>query len=159
MTVIPYLKQKIIEPTNSSIFFPQSTWVGRESPRQYPCSAQPLFCVLCKHLTSKFHFFTNKIYLIIHCLLGIVRDCFFFFFFFFCGTHRICCSVAQFCLTLCDPMVPLSKGFPRQEYWSGLPFCSPGDLPSPGMEPTSALAGRFFTTEPRGKPIYRRGIE
>ena len=43
---------------------------------------------------------------------------------------------------------PLSEGFPRQEYWSGLPFPSPGDLPDPGMEPTSpAWAGRFFTTE------------
>ena len=44
---------------------------------------------------------------------------------------------------------PLSMGFPRQEYWSGLPFPSPGDLPDPGIEPVSlALAGRFFTTEP-----------
>ena len=48
---------------------------------------------------------------------------------------------------------PLSMGFPRQEYWSGLPFPSPGDLPRPGIEPTSpALAARFFTTEPPGKP-------
>ena len=44
-------------------------------------------------------------------------------------------------------------GFPRQEYWSGLPFPSPGDLPHPGIEPVSpALAGGFFTTEPSGKP-------
>ena len=39
---------------------------------------------------------------------------------------------------------------PRQEYWSGLPFPSPGDLPHPGIEPASlkfpALAGRFFIT-------------
>ena len=41
---------------------------------------------------------------------------------------------------------PLSMGFPRQEYWSGLTFPFPGDLPDPGMEPVSpALAGRFFT--------------
>ena len=47
---------------------------------------------------------------------------------------------------------PLSMGFSRQEYWSGLPFPSPGDLPDPGMEPESpALAGMFFTTEPLGK--------
>ena len=42
--------------------------------------------------------------------------------------------------------------FPRQEYWSGLPFLSPGDLPGSGIEPTSpmssALAGRLFGTEP-----------
>ena len=51
---------------------------------------------------------------------------------------------------------PLSLGFSRQEYWSGLPFPPPGDLPDPGMElmsPVSpALAGRSFTTEPLGKP-------
>ena len=46
---------------------------------------------------------------------------------------------------------PLSMGFPGQEYWSSLPFPSPGDLPSPGIEPPSlALAGGFFTTEPPG---------
>jgi len=40
-------------------------------------------------------------------------------------------------------------GFPRQEYWSGSPFPSPGDLPDPGIGAVSpALAGRFFTTEP-----------
>ena len=44
-------------------------------------------------------------------------------------------------------------GFPRQDYLSGLPFPSPGDLPNPGIEPTSpALADGFFTTEPPGKP-------
>jgi len=50
--------------------------------------------------------------------------------------------------------VPLSMVFPRQEYWSGLPFPPPGDLPNPRMEPESlvspALAGGFFTTEPLG---------
>ena len=40
---------------------------------------------------------------------------------------------------------PLSLGFPRQEYWSGLPFPPPGDLPDPGIEARSpALAGEFF---------------
>ena len=48
----------------------------------------------------------------------------------------------------------LSMGFSRQEYWSGLPFPSPGDLPNPGIKPISAaLAGGFFTTEPPGKPF------
>ena len=43
--------------------------------------------------------------------------------------------------------------FPRQEHWSGLPFPSPGDLPHPGFKPPfPVLAGRFFTTEPPGKP-------
>ena len=51
------------------------------------------------------------------------------------------------------PQAPLSMGFYRQEYWSGLPFPPPGDLPDPGIESASpALAGEFFTTEPPGKP-------
>ena len=50
--------------------------------------------------------------------------------------------VAQLCPTLCDPQTIacqalLYTGFSRQEYWSGLPFPSPGDLPTPGMEPKS----------------------
>jgi len=48
---------------------------------------------------------------------------------------------------------PLSMGYPRHEYWSGLPFPTPGDLSDPGIEPASlALAGRFFTIETPGKP-------
>ena len=44
---------------------------------------------------------------------------------------------------------PLSMEFPSQEYWSGLPFSSPGVLPNPGIEPKSpALAHGFFTYEP-----------
>ena len=44
--------------------------------------------------------------------------------------------------------------FSRQEYWSGLPFPCPGDLPDPEIEARSPLlAGRFFTTEPSGKPL------
>ena len=50
---------------------------------------------------------------------------------------------------------PLSMGSSRQEYWSGLPFPSPGYLPDPGIEPTSfvspALAYGFFTTGPPEK--------
>ena len=43
--------------------------------------------------------------------------------------------------------IPLSLGFPTQDYWSGLPFCPPGDLPGPGIEPVSpVLTGGFFTT-------------
>ena len=50
------------------------------------------------------------------------------------------CLHAQSCPTLCDPVdcslqAPLSMGFSRQEYWSGLPFPSPGDLPDSGIEP------------------------
>ena len=65
-------------------------------------------------------------------------------------------SVAQSCLTLCDPwtvahQAPLSIEFFRQEYWSGLPFPSPGNLPDSGIKPrSSAFSGGFFTTVPRG---------
>ena len=48
---------------------------------------------------------------------------------------------------------PLSMGFLGQEYWSGLPFPPPGDLPDPGIKSVSpALTGGFFTTEPPRKP-------
>ena len=47
----------------------------------------------------------------------------------------------------------LSMGFSRQEYWSGLPFHSPGDLPDPGIEPGSpTLEAEALTSEPPGKP-------
>ena len=45
-------------------------------------------------------------------------------------------------------------GFPRQEYWIGLPFPSPEDIPDAGVEPASpALTGGLFTTEPSEKPF------
>ena len=67
-------------------------------------------------------------------------------------TERV--NNAKSCLTLCDAMDcnqgPLSMGFPRQEYWIGLPFPSPGDLPNPGIKLASpTLAGGFFTTGPQ----------
>ena len=49
----------------------------------------------------------------------------------------------------------LSVEFPRQEYWSGLPFPSPGDLPDPGIQPGPlALQADSLPSEPPGKPIY-----
>ena len=72
----------------------------------------------------------------------------------------MCLKLLQSCLMLCDSMdysQPESTGFSRQEYWSGLPCPPPRDLPDPGIEPGSlispTLAGRFFTTEPPGKPL------
>ena len=47
---------------------------------------------------------------------------------------------------------PLSMGFPKQEYWSGLPYPSPEDLPNPAIKPAFlAWQADFFTTEPPGK--------
>ena len=52
---------------------------------------------------------------------------------------------------------PLSLGFPRQEYWSSVPFPSPGDLSDPGIKPASlaspGLAGGFFTLSSLGSPV------
>ena len=70
---------------------------------------------------------------------------------------ELCGLLAQACPTLGTPrtvacQAPLCMGFPRQEYWSGLPFSSPGDLPNPGielespaLEADSCTAGGFFT--------------
>ena len=57
----------------------------------------------------------------------------------------------------CSPQAPLSMGFSRQEYWSGLPFPSPGDLPNPGIEPgPPALQADSLPSEAPGKPRVRR---
>ena len=58
---------------------------------------------------------------------------------------------------------PLPMGFSRQEYWSGLPCPPPGDLPDPGIEPTSltspALAGGFFTTSSSWEALQGSGSQ
>ena len=65
-------------------------------------------------------------------------------------------EVTQSCPTLCNPVdysyqAPPSMGFSRQEYWSGLPFPSPGDLPNPGIKPGSpALQADALPSEPPG---------
>ena len=67
--------------------------------------------------------------------------------------------IAEWCPTLVIPrtvthQAPLSMGFPRQEYWSGLPCPPPGDLPDPEIEPRSpAFAGGFFSAGPPGKLV------
>ena len=72
-------------------------------------------------------------------------------------------SVAQSCLTLCNPwtvaqQAPLFMGFSREEYWNGLPFLPPGNLPNPGIKLVSpvspALAGGFFTTSSTWKALF-----
>ena len=78
------------------------------------------------------------------------------------GMKPFVCLRAQPCLAICDPhgwahQATLSIRFPRQEYWSALPFPCPGDLPNPGIRPPSsvspALAGGFLTIEPPEKPL------
>ena len=77
--------------------------------------------------------------------------------------HTLVCVLS--CSVLSDSFVtpwtvarqaPLSMGFPREEYWSRLPFPPPGDLPNPGIHLASpVLAGGFFITESPGKPNFR----
>ena len=68
--------------------------------------------------------------------------------------------VIKSCLTLATPwtvvcQASLSMGFSKQEYWSGLLFPSPGDLPDPGIEPRSpALQADALPSEPPGKPHW-----
>ena len=78
------------------------------------------------------------------------------------NSEKVKVLVLQSCPTLCNPIdcspqASLSMGFPRQEYWSGLLFPSPGGLPDPGIKPVSllppALTGRL-TIETSGKPSY-----
>ena len=72
-----------------------------------------------------------------------------------------CCAVLSHssCILLCVTLwtvahqAPLSRGFSRQEYWSGLPCLPPGDLPDSGIKPTSpALKANFLPSEQTGKP-------
>ena len=73
------------------------------------------------------------------------------------------CSVVSDSVTLwtVDGRAPLFMGLSEQEYWSGLPFLPPGDLPDSGIEPMSlvspALLGGFFTSELLWKPICVHG--
>ena len=72
--------------------------------------------------------------------------------FYNCIFNRYACLVDQLCLTAVH-QVSLSIGFPRQEYWSRVPFPSPGIFPIQGLNLASPMpADRFFTTEPPGKP-------
>ena len=82
------------------------------------------------------------------------------------GLHcSVPCSVIQLCLTVTPWTIALqtllSMGFSWQEYWSGLPFPPPGDLPKAGIEAVSlespVLTGGFFTTAPPGKPRLHYG--
>ena len=63
-------------------------------------------------------------------------------------------------LLFCDPMDSFVHGFPRQEYWSGLPFPSPGDLPDLGIKPGSpALQVNALLSEPKGSPMCFSAIK
>ena len=80
---------------------------------------------------------------------------------FIIDTIRYMCLCAQspsYVWLIVTPRTPLSLEFPQQEYWSGLPFPPPGNLPDLRIQHLSLasltlhIAGRIFTTEARGKP-------
>ena len=77
---------------------------------------------------------------------------------FFHSAKYSCCLVTKSCPILCNPwtithQAPPFMGFPRQEYWSGLPFPTSGDLPDPGIKPRSpALQADSLPFKPLGKP-------
>ena len=88
------------------------------------------------------------------CLVSTSQD------FFSFSPNPSCCMLSHVQLFV-NPwttihQAPLSMRFPRQEYWSGLPFPTPGDLSIPGIKPvtpeSSLWVGGFFTTAPPGKP-------
>ena len=77
-----------------------------------------------------------------------------------CVLSPVCVSVIPWAVA---HQTPLSMPFPKQEYWSGLPCPPLGDLADSGIKPVSlappALAGRFFTITPPGKPLSNRGMK
>ena len=76
-----------------------------------------------------------------------------------CEIVFCCCLVTKLCPNLMTSwtvahQAPLPKGFPRQEYWSGLSFPSPGHLPDPGIKAVSpALVGGFLPLNHHGSPL------
>ena len=90
--------------------------------------------------------------------LQIVEHIGFFVLFFAWSVILLCCHLVV-SDSFVTPRLLFPWVFPRQEYWSGLPFPSPGDFPILGIEPRSPeLTGGFFTTEVPGKPLrYYKG--
>ena len=131
--------------------------------QKYPHSPFFIAVLLVEHSAGVFFwkcvYFTHRyVVLFVHLFV------FFFFFFFFCLTQipgRLESQKRNHCELFCHVWLfvtpwtvahqaPLSMGFPRQEYWNGVSFPPPGDLPHPGNELESPLspelAGGFFTT-------------
>ena len=121
-------------------------------PWVYMCSPCPLYLCLFSCLTYRdiVTIFLNSIYALIYCITVFLSDL----------LHSVCelKSLSHVRLFVTPWTVacqtPQSMEFSRQEYWIGLPFPSPGDLPDPGSEPRSpALQADALPSEPPGKPI------
>ena len=129
-----------------SVWQPTSVFLSGDSHGQRSlASYSPSFKIF-----QKFIFFC--LYVCLHL--------FWFIIWFTVCCSSCCCLVAMSYLTLFVTQwtvawqVPLSMGFPRQEYWNHLPFPSPGDFPDPGIEHVSCIGRGFFTSEPPGTLLY-----
>ena len=105
-------------------------------PQSCHCMEDPLL----SGVTSSCHHYGFQL----HCFLQSECNTMVMYTHIYTYLHVCVCSAAQSCLTLChsmdcSPPGPLSLGFSRQEYWSGLPCPPPGDLPSPGIKPSGFL--------------------
>ena len=131
MTQFPHLysNEEAIVLFNSGVW----TWLA------IPCRPNQTYSCVCKKENHKEGHVTETVYGIVHA----------------CVLSRVRLSVTPWTVAC---QTPLSMGFPRQEYCSGLSFPTPGDLPDSGIQPTSpvapALAGRLLITVPPGKPVY-----
>ena len=85
----------------------------------------------------------------------------FLYLFYICArakSFQPCPTLATLCTI--SHQAPLSMGFSRQEYWSGLPFLLPGDLPDPGIEPVSPeLAGGFFSLSCQVSSVHFSSVQ
>ena len=108
-----------------------------------------LFTVFIYWFLSSYLCFSLKIFYTVIKNSGFKRDA-------FSCVYVLSCVQLSATLWTVACQAPLFMGFPRQEYWSGLPFPPPGDLPDPGIKPAFSvslmLAGRFFTTKLHENP-------
>ena len=125
------LEEKLI----SELFTPTAKLLFGKCISVIVLNSNPRLLAYCQHLLSFLHFLF--LYYNILCACSVV--------WLFGTPWTVACQA------------PLSTGFPRQEYWSGLPCLPPRELTDPGTEPPSpaspSLAGKFFTSEPLGKPL------
>ena len=148
-----HVNSKVHQDGGKCLPFHEALLSHLASPKSLFCdlSPHPLLCTPSWRLllwNIILYWFHEYLSVLIHSVLGEIG---------WSGLWRhdayICAKSLQLCLTLCDPaarQAPLSMGFSRQEYWSGLPCPPPGDLPDPGIEPRllslPALAGRLTTS-------------
>ena len=133
-------------------------WIKMQpSLSSFPCSLHQNPEVDVYVEVFSFLFYFSGIYFLPFCVSPVITH------YRSCKLFSLVCAVLSCIWLFSTPrtvahQVPLSLEFSRHEYWSGLPFSSPGDLPDPGIEPMSpaspALASGFFTSVSPGKPLF-----